>query len=140
MASGSGNTFGAHRDVYDETGIYAGWYFEQRLNQECSRANRKGERILVFCVVVDDRSALTAGYKLWRNLRDYDLIGRAARTQFVVAALDASPEDADLIATRVRDVVGTACEVATAVFPDDGDDAKTLLAAVAARIAGAPVR
>jgi GGDEF domain-containing protein len=135
MAGGLGNSFGAHRDVYDETGVYAGWYFEQRLNQECSRANRKGERILVFCVAVDDRSALTAGYKLWRNLRDYDLLGRTARTQFVVAALDASPDDADLIATRIRDVLGAAAEVATAVFPEDGDDAKTLLASVTARIA-----
>jgi hypothetical protein len=34
-------------------------------------------------------------------------------------------------------VLGAAAEVATAVFPEDGDDAKTLLASVTARIAAA---
>jgi GGDEF domain-containing protein len=134
VGAGAGGSFGARGDVYDETGIYARWFFEQRLSEECSRALRKGERIVLVCLAVDDRSALTAGYTLWRNLRDYDLIGRTARTQFVIAALDALPEDADSIVERLRKVIGVECDVGIAVFPEEADDAKNLLALVTTRV------
>jgi GGDEF domain-containing protein len=137
MVAGSGFAFGARRDIYDETGIYARWYFEQRLNEECSRSRRKDEAIAVICLAVDDRSALTAGYTLRRHVRDYDLIGRAARTRFVVAVLDAAPESVDMVATRLQDTLGVGSDVAVAWFPDDGENAQQLLTSSTQRVLGA---
>jgi GGDEF domain-containing protein len=137
VVAGYGNSFGARRDIYDETGIYARWYFEQRLNEECSRARRKGGSVALICLSVDDRTALTAGYTLWRHVRDYDLIGRAARTRFVVAVLDAAPEHLEGIAARLRELVDLGSDAAIVQFPEDGDDAQQLINNATARVLGA---
>ena len=119
--AGFGLSFGARRDIYDgETGIYARWYFEQRLNEECSRARRHGDLMTVICIAVDDRGALTAGYRLRRHVRDYDLVGRLARTRFAIAVLDAGPDSADVVGDRLRATLGDGSDVGSAWFPDDG--------------------
>jgi GGDEF domain-containing protein len=138
VVAGSGFSFGSRRDIYDgETGIYARWYFEQRLNEECSRAARGDESIALVCIAVDDRSALTAGYTLRRHVRDFDLVGRAARTRFVVAVLDAAPESAEAIADRLRETVGVGSDVAIARFPEDGENAQALIETAITRVLGA---
>jgi GGDEF domain-containing protein len=128
-------SFGARRDIYDgETGVYARWYFERRLDEECARSGRDGGPITVICLAVDDMSALTAGYRLRHHVREYDLIGRVGRGRFVIAVLGAAPDAADLVGERLRTTVGVGADVGLAWFPDDGVNARQLLARATKRL------
>jgi GGDEF domain-containing protein len=134
----TGFAFSTRRDIYDdETGVYARWYFEQRLNEECSRARRQGDTIAVICLAVDERSAITAGTILRKHVRDYDLIGRAARTRYAVAVLDADPEAVEAISIRLQATVSIGSDLAIAWYPTDGEDAQRLLECATERVLGA---
>lgn len=124
----TGFSFSRRRDIYDETGIYAGWYFEQRLEEECSRARRTGDRMTVICVQVDAGMAREVGSKLRRDLRDYDLVGRVGNGRFVVAVLDAGPDVADVLGARLSNTLKTAPDMGFAWFPEDGETGNALLA------------
>lgn len=124
----TGFVFSRRQDIYDEpTGIYALWYFEQRLEEECSRARRNGGPLTVISLQVDARSAVAVGHKLRRDVRDYDFIGRVANGRFVVVMLDAGPAVADALGARLRKTVDAAPDIGFAWVPEDGDTASALL-------------
>jgi GGDEF domain-containing protein len=135
VVSQFGFSYASRRDIYDgETGVYAKWYFERRLDEECARSVRSGTPITLVCLNVGDGSALTAGYRLRRHVRDYDLIGRLGRGRFAVAVLDAGLDVADAIGDRLRVTIEMGADVGLAWYPVDGANARQLLASATKRL------
>jgi GGDEF domain-containing protein len=135
MVSQFGYSYGARRDIYDaQTGVYARWYFEHRLDEECMRSGRTGTPITIVCLNVDDTSALTAGYRLRQHVRDYDLIGRLGRGRFVVAVLDAALDVADAIGDRLKTTIEMGADVGLAWYPVDGQTARQLITNASKRL------
>jgi DNA-binding NtrC family response regulator len=116
--------------------LWSHGYFELRLAEECTRAERSGGQFGLLRV--RGGGFADAGVdQLSAAIRDIDVIGTYAPDEWEVLLIDAGPEEARRLADEVAAVMPGA-RVALASFPADGRDAWTLAAAATARLADAP--
>jgi len=109
------------------TGVCARWYFELRLEEECSRALRNGRAITLVTLQVEAAKAREAARRLKASLRSYDLVGSLGGGQLVVAVMDSGKAERDQLVERLRGAVGAASDVGAACFPQDGITFEALL-------------
>jgi transcriptional regulator of acetoin/glycerol metabolism len=105
-------------------------YFELRLAEECTRAQRAGTRFGLLRVRSVERDAAQL---VSAAVRDIDVVGTYAPHEWEVLLLDASPAAAADVADRIRGAIPGAA-VGLAMFPADGRDAWTLGGCAVARM------
>jgi diguanylate cyclase (GGDEF)-like protein len=120
--------------IMDElTKCYVRRYFEQRVREEFSRAERQGSALSLLMIDVDQFKDVNDQYghpvgdvvlkeiaaTLKRNLRTYDLLARIGGDEFAIILPDVGFQDAYRVAEKMR----TAC--AQLVFP--GVQSKTTI-------------
>jgi DNA-binding NtrC family response regulator len=119
-----------HAPVTRQRALWGHGYFELRLSEECTRAQRAGSTFGLLRIRGRDTehtvSALSAA------VREIDVIGTYAPGEWEVIVVDAAREAIERVATAVRRLDGVT--VGVAVFPDDGHDAWTLASAVRAQL------
>jgi DNA-binding NtrC family response regulator len=111
-------------------------YFELRLAEECTRAERAGGKFGLLRVRAMGDGGSTAD-DLGAAVRDVDVVGTYAPNEWEVLLIDVAPDAARRIADQVRHALPSA-KVGLATFPADGGDAWSLASAAAARLVGAP--
>ena len=143
-----------HQAYHDPlTGLPNRAYFTERLNEALSFSCRHGESGGLMFIdldrfkIVNDSLGHDAGDVLLKEvatrartcLRETDLLFRMGGDEFtVVLPRIAAPEDAALVARRVLDslsppirirehLLNVSATIGIAIFPDDGDDAETVL-------------
>jgi two-component system, NtrC family, response regulator AtoC len=116
--------------------LWSHGYFELRLAEECTRAERGNGK---FGLLRVRGSGLTdaAVDALSSALRDVDVVGTYAPDEWEVMLLDADPDEVRRVANLVRAALPGA-RIAQANYPGDGRDAWTLAAAATARLSDAP--
>src|SRR6185436_14078913 len=119
-------------------------YFEGRLEEECVRAGRTGERFAVLQIAspaLIDGDAVRDG--VLGVLGEEDVLGAYAPGSFEVLVLDVDAAAAERLARKLATAAarhGTALRTGVAVYPRDGTSAHALLAHALEEItAGAPV-
>ena len=134
--------------------------FTRQLLREVSRARRYGQPVSIALLVVDNFDTLRLEYgwtvanRLLRSasstlaecLRESDFLGSYRHNGFGVILMQSSEEVASEAASRLREAATGVralegedgpvpeCVVATASYPKDGDDARTLLVAAESRL------
>jgi two-component system, NtrC family, response regulator AtoC len=107
-------------------------YFEGRLEEECVRAGRTGERFAVLQIAspaLIDGDAVRDG--VLGVLGDEDVLGAYAPGNFEVLVLDVDAAAAERLARKLATAAarhGTALRTGVAVYPRDGTSAHALLA------------
>jgi len=107
-------------------------YFEGRLEEECVRAGRTGERFAVLQIAspaLIDGDAVRDG--VLGVLGDEDVLGAYAPGSFEVLVLDVDAAAAERLARKLATAAarhGTALRTGVAVYPRDGTSAHALLA------------
>jgi two-component system, NtrC family, response regulator AtoC len=107
-------------------------YFELRLAEECTRAQRVGARFGLLRVRSAERDA---GHRVSAQVRDIDVVATYAPHEWEVLLPDVSPAAAAEIADRIRAAIPGAA-VGLAMCPADGRDAWSLDSCAAARLTG----
>jgi two-component system response regulator AtoC len=116
--------------------LWSHGYFELRLAEECTRAERAGEQFGLLRV----RRGVPGDHgvdQLSAAMRDVDVIGTYAPDEWEVLLIDAGPNKTREIAGEVSAALPWA-RVAFATYPADGRDAWTLAAAATARLVDTP--
>jgi diguanylate cyclase (GGDEF)-like protein len=138
----------ADRDALTGVGNYR--LLSARLGYELSRHRRHGRRFAVILLDLDgfkevnetyghlagDRVLRDIGAALVEAVRDQDTVARQGGDEFSVLAPEAGPKEAEILAARLCDAVGTVqgvtgplnASIGWAIFPDDGERPETLLA------------
>ncbi len=145
-----------HRANFDAlTGLPNRALLWDRLSTSIAKMRRDGDGLAVLFIDLDgfkpinDSYGHLAGYDLLRQvagrlqecLRDSDTLARLGGDEFVVVSLNSgTPEAAGKIADKIQAVIGlpfhleggitatVGASVGIAVYPDDGDDPRSLLA------------
>jgi diguanylate cyclase (GGDEF)-like protein len=125
-----------------------------RINMEISRAKRSDQRFAVLFIDLNDfksvndslghaagdRLLVAIGARLQAAMRDADTVARLGGDEFLVLAADAASEvQVEKIAERMLETVAEPqelngrkvvahCSIGIAVYPDNGEDAETLVA------------
>jgi two-component system response regulator AtoC len=114
-------------------------YFENRVEEECSRAARTKRPVVVLQVVVDQAQRTAAQPHVGSALRESDVFAEYVPGTFEVLLLDADPAQVDVVTDRMRDTLAAAqipARVARGIYPTDGRDAVALLRHVRAALQG----
>lgn len=144
------------------TGLFNRRYFERRLEDELGRARRFHETLAICLAdldsfkVINDEHGHPAGDEVLvsvskiftRQLRAYDVAARIGGDEFAFVFLNTPEEKLPVITDRLRTSLsggvttpsGTfmlSASLGAAVFPDDGPDARKLLAVADSRLYGA---
>ena len=125
-----------------------------RINMEISRAKRSGQRFAILFIDLDDfksvndslghavgdRLLVAIGARLQAAMRDADTVARLGGDEFLVLAADVTSEmELEKIAERLLGTVAEPqelngrkvvahCSIGIALYPDNGENAETLLA------------
>jgi GGDEF domain-containing protein len=148
-----------HRSFDEETGLPNADYLSRRLEQEIARAGgREGALVLAVCRIENldevrgaggairaERVVLRTAEALRAHLRDFDVLGRMADSEFAVLLPEPGPSPEDRITALARAVadeitkddrlnhpVRVALAFGYAVHPAEGDGREALLKAAAA--------
>jgi GGDEF domain-containing protein len=133
----------------EATGLYKGWYFERRVNEEVQRCARYG-RIFALILweprllpgeVMEDEAVARVGVIIKAALRQTDLAAQLQRTHFAALLVEAEQNTARTVAyrmkadlaSRVRGGPGT-WRAGMAIFPDDGVDPASLFRVAARKL------
>jgi DNA-binding NtrC family response regulator len=129
---GVGIVIQKHAPLAPQRTLWGHGYFELRLAEECTRAQRAGTTFGLLRVRSVEREAaqLVSG-----AVRDIDVVGTYAPHEWEVLLLDASPAAAADLADRIRGAIPGAA-VGLAMYPADGRDAWSLGSCAAARLPG----
>ncbi|WP_210395467.1 putative bifunctional diguanylate cyclase/phosphodiesterase [Motiliproteus sediminis] len=126
----------------------------ERLSYKISRARRDGEQLAVLFIDLDDFKVvndtmghavgdellIALGERFKSRLREVDTIARLGGDEFLVLLPEpGTEEEVKQVATRLTETVAepvrllgrdvsVQCSVGIAIFPDDGDNAETLMA------------
>jgi DNA-binding NtrC family response regulator len=115
-------------------------YFEVRLEDECARAARFGWSFaLLHLHLVGETSAAVTRECLGAVLRAADVLGAFGPGAYEIILVDVRPEQAELIAGRIRAALERAAprvDLELACFPRDGRDPERLAARVRVREVG----
>jgi two-component system, NtrC family, response regulator AtoC len=121
-----------HAPLAPQRTLWGHGYFELRLAEECTRAQRAGATFGLLRVRSAERDAAQL---VSAAVRDIDVIGTYAPHEWEVLLLDVSPAAAADLADRIRAAIPGAA-VGLAMFPADGRDAWSLGSCAAARLPG----
>jgi DNA-binding NtrC family response regulator len=112
--------------------------FEARLEDECARAERSGAPFSVMRIHVDGALPPVAVQEtLGQELRSIDVIATYGPNEYEALLIDATPEKADEIASRVTSGVvrlGASVLVGLANYPRDGRAPEELIAKACAAV------
>jgi diguanylate cyclase (GGDEF)-like protein len=137
------------------TGIYNRRFFDQMLPREVNRSHRLGTQVSLLMLDIDhfkrfndrlghpagDEALRTVVRTLGQRLRDMDFVARYGGEEFAVVLPGADRDSALATAERLRSAVESATfglpanserltvSIGVAVYPEDADDASSLLAA-----------
>lgn len=140
------------------TGLRNARYLRHYLDQELNRARKNGHSLAVLGVDLDrfksvndtfghergDEVLRDLGALFEQQLRNYDVVARYAGDEFVIVLPETHRQDARLVAQKIEGAVSRYAEgvrqseagfpalgvsIGIAVFPEDGDTARDLLAA-----------
>jgi DNA-binding NtrC family response regulator len=125
-----------HAPLAPQRTLWGHGYFELRLAEECTRAQRVG---MTFGLVRVRSAERDAAELVSEAVRDIDVIGTYAPHEWEVLVLDVSPATAAELADRIRAALPGAA-VGLAMFPADGQDAWSLGSCAAARLPAEPRR
>ena len=138
------------------TGVYSRSYFEQRLDEEISRASRQGSKLAVMLIDVKlpddaqkylrmlrmDDILYAAAQSMHERVRKMDVLGRFGHTSFALI-LPHTSSRASVVGERLQEVLSTiaiesgrttekikadAC-IGIARYPDQASNARTILSA-----------
>jgi len=123
-----------HAPLAPQRTLWGHGYFELRLAEECTRAQRVGTTFGLLRVRSVERDA---AQRVSGAVRDIDVVGTYAPHEWEVLLLDVSPAAAADLADAIRAAIPGAA-VGLAMFPADGRDAWSLGSCAAARLAGKP--
>lgn len=141
----------AHHDVL--TGLYNRYSLTSRLQQVVVNARREGEQLAVMFIDLDrfkiindtlghgagDALLIQVASRLKAAVRESDIVGRLGGDEFVVVVTGlADANVAASLSSKIRQAIGepyevegrplhTTPSVGVAVFPNDGEDAETLM-------------
>jgi diguanylate cyclase (GGDEF)-like protein len=145
-----------HRNFDDETGLPNANYLGRRIDQEVARAaDRPGALAVVLCRLENlaevrraldpahaDRALMRTVEALRARLRDFDVLARVGEAEFAALLPDPGSDAEQHVAALARAVaeeligdadphepVRLALAFGYAVYPDDGSDRRSLLAA-----------
>ncbi len=145
-----------HRNFDEETGLPNANYLGRRIDQELARAaGRSGVLALALCRLENlaelrqaldpahaDRALLQTAEALRAHLRDFDVLARVGDAEFAALLPDPGDDPEQHVAGLARRVAETLSQQAVlqepirlslafgyAVYPQDGDDRRSLLAA-----------
>ena len=118
-----------HAPLAPQRTLWGHGYFELRLAEECTRAQRVGMTFGLLRVRSAERDAAE---RVSEAVRDIDVVGTYAPHEWEVLLLDVSPAAAAELAGRIRAAIPGAA-VGLATFPADGQDAWSLGSCAAAR-------
>jgi GGDEF domain-containing protein len=148
-----------HRSFDEETGLPNAEYLSRRLDQEIARAaGREGALALAVCRIENldgireaggapraERAVLRTAEALRAHLRDFDVLGRLAESEFAALLPEPGPAPAERIAAlaravadeiakdeRVNQPVRVALAFGYSVHPAEGDGREALLRSAAA--------
>jgi two-component system, NtrC family, response regulator AtoC len=112
-------------------------YFEGRLEEECVRAGRTGERFAVLQIASPALAEEAVRDGVLGVLGDEDVLGAYAPASFEVLVLDVDAVAAERLARKLATAAarhGTALRTGVAVYPRDGTSAHALLAHALAEV------
>ncbi|MDX2093199.1 MAG: EAL domain-containing protein [Kofleriaceae bacterium] len=147
------------------TGLYTHRAFQERLREECARANRYGQPISLLIADIDGFATVNydLGYQIGDEIlrriavvlqeddspdrvRSSDVVARYSGEEFVLLLPETAKAGALTKAGRLRDAVATAempggrkmsLSIGVACLPDDAADPESLLTAAEAALRGA---
>nr|MBA3541853.1 sigma 54-interacting transcriptional regulator [Deltaproteobacteria bacterium] len=105
-------------------------HFEDRLREECSRAERTGSRFSVACLQVGRHVPdVVVRQLLARTLRTSDVVGECGRAMYAILIVDTQPGQSRVVINRIAaDLSQVAAGWGVAEFPGDGKTGDELLA------------
>jgi diguanylate cyclase (GGDEF)-like protein len=141
--------------ITDElTGLYNRRYFKFRLKEEMERARRSDRELSLLLLDLDGLKSVNDIYghlrgdklltdfseEIVNQVRPFDLVARYSGDEFVILLPESGKIEAEMIAERVRKTVSekafhgepdlkATASIGLAIFPVDGDDSDTLIAA-----------
>jgi len=126
--------------VFDaETGLYAPWYFDLRIDEEMARSDRYGGLFIVVLIEPaggslppEEGQAIVSYMK--RGLRQTDLVTHLGGYRFAALLPSAGEAAGAVVARRIATSLGaTQVRVGIACYPGGGSDFASLLDAAHAR-------
>ena len=120
--------------MYDrETGFYAPWFLQLRLEEEVRRSERYESPLTLLSVEVraDDASyRLTDGLRNWLNtsIRATDLVSHLGGGRYVALLTDTTQDEAASTAARLASSFPGEVAIGLASCPDDGESFDALRA------------
>jgi DNA-binding NtrC family response regulator len=112
--------------------LWSHGYFEARLGEECTRAERTGESFVLAQLHCGAVPPAIVEDTLADVLRPTDIVGSYAPGEYEVLMTETSPVQAEHIVARVVSALGqrsARCRVGVACYPQDGRAPDSLLAA-----------
>lgn len=125
---------GQNRVFYvNDRGLVTGWYLAKRCEEECYRSERY-DRPLSLILIEPSEATQTAAVQrqvsAWvrEDLRVTDIPARLGGTRYAVLLVETGPEEATIIAGRLRAGVRN-IRIGLSHFPEDGATLDGLIAA-----------
>lgn len=122
--------------IYDrETGLYAYWYFNLRLEEEMVRSRRYGQRfVLLLLEAMSARLGLGEERVLFdamnESFRESDLVAHLGNLRFLALLTNTDQASAPSVLRRLRERLGQdTIQMRVASYPDGGEDWASLLRA-----------
>ncbi len=117
-------------------------YFEGRVAEECARAERSSSRFGVLRVQVGgDPEPASVQQPLASVLREIDVIGQYGPNEYEILLLDATTEEATVVASRLAAALeraGVGAAIGRASFPEDGRNPDKLIGRARPTTTGKP--
>ncbi len=125
------------QSIYDaETGFCTFSYFLSRLDEELARSERSGASFSLLLIEPSLGQSERLHQALFLTLetafRTADLVGRLSDDVFAVLLVDSGRDGTKAVVERLAAELGSNVSIRPAVYPDDGTDRKSLMAAIGA--------
>ncbi len=125
------------QSIYDaETGFCTFSYFLSRLDEELARSERSGASFSLVLIEPSlgqsERLHQALFLTLERAFRTADLVGRLSDDVFAVLLVDSGRDGTKTVVDRLAAELGRNVSIRPAVYPDDGTDRRSLMAAIGA--------
>ncbi len=120
--------------IYDrETGLYAYWYINLRLQEEMARSDRRREPLALMLVEAtrgrvsqDEERHLFACMQ--DGFRKIDLVAHLGNLRFIALLPNTSRDQAEATSRRMKGILGdNKAHIGIACYPEDGNDWTSLL-------------
>lgn len=128
---------GGHRSIYDpETGFCTSSYFLLRVEEELARSKRNAAPFSLLLLDPNLGTSELLHRQLYKTLegafRTADLISRLDDERIAVLLVDSGTDGTNTVADRLAAELGRNVAITLAVYPEDGTDLQSLMAALGA--------